>query len=108
MKLNIAVLAGDGIGPEIMEQALRVTKVVCQKFGHELITRTALVGAVAIDEVGNPYPDETHNLCMNSDAVLLVQSVTHVTTTIQLPKSVRNKACWPCVRSLGCMPTFVP
>jgi 3-isopropylmalate dehydrogenase len=70
MKLNIAVLPGDGIGPEIIEQALRVTKVVCQKFGHELITRTALVGAVAIDQVGNPYPDETHTLCMNSDAVL--------------------------------------
>jgi 3-isopropylmalate dehydrogenase len=70
MKLNIAVLPGDGIGPEIIEQALRVTGVVCQKFGHELVTRTALVGAVAIDQVGNPYPDETHNLCMNSDAVL--------------------------------------
>ena len=70
MKLNIAVLPGDGIGPEIMEQALRVTKLICQKFGHELITKTALVGAVAIDEVGNPYPDPTHDLCMNSDAVL--------------------------------------
>ena len=70
MKLNIAVLPGDGIGPEIMEQALRVTKVICQKFGHELVTKTALVGAVAIDQTGNPYPDETHNLCMNSDAVL--------------------------------------
>lgn len=70
MNLNIAVLAGDGIGPEIIEQALRVAKVVCQKFGHELITRSALVGAVAIDQTGNPYPDETHSLCMNSDAVL--------------------------------------
>ncbi|MCX6238918.1 MAG: 3-isopropylmalate dehydrogenase [Bacteroidia bacterium] len=70
MNLNIAVLPGDGIGPEIIEQALRVTKVVCQKFGHKLFTRTALVGAAAIDQVGNPYPDETHNLCMNSDAVL--------------------------------------
>ena len=70
MKLNIAVLPGDGIGPEIVEQALRVIKVVCQKFGHEMVTHTALVGAVAIDKVGNPYPDETHNLCMNADAVL--------------------------------------
>jgi 3-isopropylmalate dehydrogenase len=70
MKLNIAVLAGDGIGPEIIEQALRVTKVISQKFSHELITRTALVGACAIDKVGNPYPEETHKLCMNSDAVL--------------------------------------
>jgi 3-isopropylmalate dehydrogenase len=70
MKLNLAVLAGDGIGPEIMEQALKVVKIVCDKFGHELVHQTALVGACAIDETGDPYPDETHELCMKSDAVL--------------------------------------
>lgn len=70
MKLNIAVLPGDGIGPEIMDQALNVVKAVCHKFGHELTYQTALVGACAIDQVGNPYPDETHELCMKSDAVL--------------------------------------
>lgn len=70
MILNIAVLAGDGIGPEIVAQALRVTKAVAEKFGHELHTKEALVGAVAIDATGNPYPDETHELCMQSDAVL--------------------------------------
>jgi 3-isopropylmalate dehydrogenase len=70
MKLNIAVLPGDGIGPEIVAQALEVTKAVCQKFGHELTHKEALVGACAIDKTGNPYPDETHELCMQSDAVL--------------------------------------
>lgn len=70
MKLNIAVLAGDGIGPEITEQALQVVKAVCKKFNHELKYESALVGATAIDAVGNPYPDETHELCMKSDAVL--------------------------------------
>ena len=70
MKLNLAVLPGDGIGPEIIEQALRVVNAVCLKFGHELITTEGLVGASAIDKVGNPYPDETHELCMKSDAVL--------------------------------------
>ncbi len=70
MKLNIAVLPGDGIGPEIVAQALEVTKAVCQKFGHELTYKEALVGACAIDKTGNPYPDETHDLCMQSDAVL--------------------------------------
>jgi 3-isopropylmalate dehydrogenase len=68
--LNIAVLAGDGIGPEIIEQALKVTKAVCNKFGHELKYKKALTGACAIDEVGDPYPEETHQLCMDSDAVL--------------------------------------
>ncbi len=71
MKINIAVLPGDGIGPEIVEQALNVTKAVCEKFGHELTYKTALVGAAAIDACGDPYPEETHQLCMASDAVLL-------------------------------------
>ena len=70
MKLKIAVLPGDGIGPEIVEQALKVTSAVCRKFGHELSYKEALVGADAIDIFGNPYPDKTHALCMESDAVL--------------------------------------
>ncbi|NLX81707.1 MAG: 3-isopropylmalate dehydrogenase [Proteiniphilum sp.] len=69
-ELNIAVLAGDGIGPEIMEQALKITKAVCNKFGHKLNYKEGLTGAIAIDTVGDPYPSSTHELCMNSDAVL--------------------------------------
>jgi 3-isopropylmalate dehydrogenase len=70
MKLNIAVLPGDGIGPEIMKQGLDVTIAVCEKFGHILSYEFGLVGATAIDQVGNPYPDATHELCMKSNAVL--------------------------------------
>lgn len=55
--LNIAVLAGDGIGPEIIEQALKVTQAVCDKFGHTLKYEHAITGACAIDAVGDPYPD---------------------------------------------------
>lgn len=70
MKLNIAVLPGDGIGPEIMKQGLQVTQAVCDKFGHELSFKEGIVGAAAIDATGNTYPAETHELCMQSDAVL--------------------------------------
>lgn len=70
MKLNIAVLAGDGIGPEVIDQALKVTRATSEKFGHELSFEHGITGARAIDEVGNPYPDATHELCMGSDAVL--------------------------------------
>jgi len=70
MKLNIAVLPGDGIGPEIIEQALKAVTAVAGKFGHELNYAYGLTGAAAIDEVGDPYPNETHELCLNSDAVL--------------------------------------
>jgi 3-isopropylmalate dehydrogenase len=66
----IAILPGDGIGPEIMTPALNAVKAVSEKFGHELSYREAIVGATAIDAVGDPYPPETHALCMQADAVL--------------------------------------
>ncbi|MFI3258469.1 MAG: 3-isopropylmalate dehydrogenase [Rikenellaceae bacterium] len=70
MKLNLAVLPGDGIGPEIVDQALKATKAICEKFGHELTFEYGICGADAIDKVGDPYPEATHELCMSSDAVL--------------------------------------
>ena len=70
MKLKIAVLPGDGIGPEIMQQGVAVMKAIAQKFGHEFSYEEAMVGATAIEAVGDPYPDATHELCMSSDAVL--------------------------------------
>ena len=70
MKLKIAVLPGDGIGPEIMEQGVAVCSAVAQKFGHEVSYETALCGAHAIDEVGDPFPEETFQICEQADAVL--------------------------------------
>lgn len=70
MKLNIAVLAGDGIGPEIMEQGVAVVKAVAERFAHDVSFTPALCGAAAIDRVGNPFPEETFTTCMNADAVL--------------------------------------
>jgi 3-isopropylmalate dehydrogenase len=70
MKFTIATLPGDGIGPEITEQAIKVLTAISQKYNHEFTFEQALVGAAAIDATGNPYPDETHELCMRSDAVL--------------------------------------
>lgn len=70
MKLNLAILPGDGIGPEIIEQAMKTVKAVAKKFNHELSYNYALTGACAIDELGAPYPDSTHELCMQADAVL--------------------------------------
>jgi 3-isopropylmalate dehydrogenase len=69
MKLNIAVLPGDGIGPEIIKEGMKVLNAVARRFGHELIYGEAPAGAAAIEAAGNPYPDETHRLCMDSDAV---------------------------------------
>ena len=70
MKLKIAVLAGDGIGPEIMRQGVDVLDAVAAKFGHEVSYEEALCGAAAIDKVGDPFPEQTFNTCKNADAVL--------------------------------------
>ena len=70
MKLNIALLAGDGIGPEVIDQAVKVCDAVATKFKHEINWVPALTGAAAIDACGEPYPDETHEICVNADAVL--------------------------------------
>jgi 3-isopropylmalate dehydrogenase len=70
MKLNIALLAGDGIGPEVIDQAVKVCNAVAKKFNHQITWKPALTGAAAIDAVGDPYPDETHEICANADAVL--------------------------------------
>ena len=70
MKLRIAKLPGDGIGPEVVEQAVKAVDAVCRKFGHEVEYTFGYVGACAIDRFGNAYPEETHAICMASDAVL--------------------------------------
>jgi len=70
MKLKIAVLPGDGIGPEIMEQGVAVIDAIAGKFGHEVSYKEAICGAHAIDKVGDPFPEETFQTCKNADAVL--------------------------------------
>lgn len=70
MELKIAVLAGDGIGPEISAEGVKVMKAVCSKFGHQVTFTEALCGAAAIDAVGHPFPEETLKACQNADAVL--------------------------------------
>lgn len=70
MDLKIAVLPGDGIGPEISAQGVAVMRAVCEKFGHNVSFQDALCGATAIEQVGDPFPEETFRICQESDAVL--------------------------------------
>ena len=70
MKKNIAVINGDGIGPEVTKQSVKVLDAVAEQFGHEFNYTYCLTGAVAIDATGNPLPDETIEVCLNSDAIL--------------------------------------
>lgn len=68
---KIALLPGDGIGPEIVPQAVRVLEVIGKKFNREFQFQTALIGGAAYDATGHPLPAETLELCRNSDAVML-------------------------------------
>ena len=70
MKLNVAVLPGDGVGPEVIDQAVRVCDTIAKKFDHKIKWNYGLVGASAIEKTGNPYPSETHQVCKSSDSIL--------------------------------------
>jgi len=70
-EFTIAVLPGDGIGPEIVKQAVKVLDAVSEKFNVKLNYKYGLIGGAAIDETGVPFPDETKEIILSSDAVLL-------------------------------------
>jgi len=71
MQINITVLPGDGIGPEVTAEAVTVLEAVAAKFNHELDLRTAQIGGAAIRQFNNPLPDQTLESCLASSAVLL-------------------------------------
>lgn len=68
---KITVLKGDGIGPEVVDQALKVLDAIAEKYDHDFTYDEQLIGAVAIDKTGNPLPTETITSCENADAILL-------------------------------------
>lgn len=71
MEKTIALIPGDGIGPDVVEQAKLVLDAVAKKYGHTFNYKTAILGGAAIDAFNNPLPDDQLQLCLNSDAVLL-------------------------------------
>ena len=70
MNLKIAVLPGDGIGPEVIRQSIKVLNAIALEFDHSFSYESAAVGAVAIDEFGDPLPEKTLALCKKGDAIL--------------------------------------
>ncbi|MEZ4358019.1 MAG: 3-isopropylmalate dehydrogenase [Eubacteriales bacterium] len=71
MKFGIAIVEGDGIGPEIMSSAIKVLETVGEKYGHRFCFKKAAAGGRAIDLYGEPLPEETMKICLESDSVLL-------------------------------------
>jgi len=71
MKIDLALIPGDGIGPEVLYQAEKVLEIVCDKYSHDLKRKTLLMGGAAIDDCGKCLPEETLTACKNSGAILL-------------------------------------
>src|SRR5918993_552430 len=70
MQKKIAVILGDGIGPEVTQQSIKALDAIAQQFDHKFFYTYCLMGADAIDKTGNPLPDETIEVCLESDAIL--------------------------------------
>src|SRR5437762_6877966 len=71
MKLNVLILPGDGIGPEVTREAVKVLERVASKFNHTLHLQEGLLGGVAIKKTGSPFPPETEKLALAADATLM-------------------------------------
>jgi len=104
--MKIAVLPGDGIGPEISRVGVDVLAAVCGKFCHQVEFKTYLVGAAAIDATGNPFPEETLKGCQDADAVLFSAIGDRVSTMTPTPRCAPSRDCLPCASSWACLPTF--
>ena len=70
MTKKITILNGDGVGPEVTAQSVKVLNAIADQFNHQFIFTEALIGADAIDKTGSPLPQETIEVCLNSDAIL--------------------------------------
>ena len=86
MSFRVAVLAGDGIGPEIVGVTVDILRATAQKFGFEIEFEEALVGGIAYDATGTPLPESTLAVCRRSDAVLL-GAVGGLSASMQVPDS---------------------
>ncbi len=110
MNFNIALLRGDGIGPEIVDSAVAVLHKIGEKYGHTFNCTPYLIGGCAIDATGIPLPKETIDGCLASDSVLLgaVGGAVGHNKWDQMPPHLRRKRrCWASVRRWVCSPTCV-
>ena len=107
MEYKIALLNGDGIGPEIVESAVKVLERIGGKYGHRFIFTPYIIGGAAIDETGVPLPEETVKGCLGSDSVLL--GAVGGPKWDDLPGERRpERRCLASERRSDCTRTFVP
>ena len=96
MKATIAVLPGDGIGPEVVAKSVELLSVIAAKYDHEFTFVEGLIGGIAIDEKGDPLPAETIAICENADAILL-GAVGGRNGPTRQRRFNPSAVCWVCV-----------
>ncbi len=109
---SIAVLPGDGIGPEVIEQAVRVLQNIGKRYRHTFNLQHAMVGVAAIEAEGDAISEATMQLCQQSDAVLfgayLAQSAAYLASRDQIRRSNQKAPSFACVKSWRSLPICVP
>ena len=90
MKAKITLLPGDGIGPEVTESAKHILNSIASIFDHEFIYDTQPIGGIAIDQHGNPLPDNTISSCKNADAVVSLAGPPAGAEKSVMPEAIRN------------------
>ena len=105
MNHNVLILAGDGIGPEIMAQAEKVLATLVRGYGLDISVEHALVGGAAYDDCGTPLPGQTLQLALASDAVLFGSVGGPKWMGWRVIYGLSAVRCCPCVRNLPCLPT---
>lgn len=108
MNYRIALIRGDGIGPEVVGEAVKVLEAVGKKFGHTFTYEDVLLGGCATDAVGKSYPDGTAEKCKACDAVLLGAWAAPSGEATNPPSSGLKPLCWPSARTWACTPTCAP
>lgn len=109
MDFKIAVIPGDGIGPEIVAAAQNVMEGIAEKYGHNFTYEEVLLGGVATDACGKSYPDGTAERCKACDAVLLgSRGVRRSTAATSPAERGRRPPCWPSARIWACLSTCAP
>ena len=107
MKANIVLLPGDGIGPEVVSEAVRVLDVIAQKYGHTFEFTERLMGGCSIDAYGSSLTDETLADCQTSDAVLL-GAVGGPKWDDPAAKDRPERGCWRCAKDWASLPICAP
>jgi 3-isopropylmalate dehydrogenase len=105
MNFKITLLPGDGIGPEVVGEAVRVLETVASKYKHTFDFQERLMGGCSIDKYGSSLTDETLADCQSHPTPCCLARSADRNGTTPKPKTAPSAACLPCAKGWACLPT---